>query len=751
MTRYNGCGCGGHSHGGCNPCTSHNEIQQAVNDALALEKENLEQYENNAAQSATDAAKEAAKAAESASAAAQSQTNAETAASTATQAASSVTDTAVVLEETANSIKNAQAALDDKLSALQTKPVYFEVTTPGNTLTLSNSDKVFNVRSLYVASGRQDIGYGFEYDKATGVITLAEPITGDQIAETEEGFILVTVICDLISSDDPTSIETVLGSTQGASVVYTTDGSSVQGKLDSEAARLTSLESSVANLSADDIKIGNTTLANTVEHSLFEFMTQADIELITSSTGTEVNVDYAIKAAVAAGLMSIRVPWVIGVYTSGIDLATLPLGFVLWANSARRPYTVASSSSFNGTGVTWRTAVGALAPFISTGRHVFRGINFDGRDGTTQLLYSTNSSTQFNGSRFEGCGIYRFAIGLGWSNYTGTLFAFRCSISGNGDGVRNLIDSSVVDCVINANTRGIALLTGANNNNFADNRIEWNNLYNVYIYNAIQNVISGDLIDRSGSAGVVVSGAGSLVLSNLVLRRSGATVTLGDNYSTHIHLIDNGEIIVNGVRTGTGANDDGTGLVSPAFGISYSGSGTPKVTIVGSDMSGFVTQAENVKLTPSALIMGNRGINNRVTTGSSQIQFLRDCIAMKQATLEGSVGATSVFTLDIPVDDYSGPIQYGAYLERQLKIECRLSTASQDILKIPLIFRYEGSHTVAPWTSQIAATSTRIGVDSSATGVIVTYALTTDGKTLTVTLTSVDGIERKSRVTLLPS
>lgn len=168
MTRYNGCGCGGHNHGGCNPCTSHNEIQQAVNDALALEKENLEQYENNAAQSATDAAKEAAKAAESASAAAQSQTNAETAAGTATQAASSVTDTAAVLEETANSIKNAQAALDDKLSALQTKPVYFEVTTPGNTLTLSNSDKVFNVRSLYVASARQDIGYGFEYDKATG-------------------------------------------------------------------------------------------------------------------------------------------------------------------------------------------------------------------------------------------------------------------------------------------------------------------------------------------------------------------------------------------------------------------------------------------------------------------------------------------------------------------------------------------------------------------------------------------------------
>lgn len=228
MSHYNGCGCGG----GCNSCTSHNEIQQAVNDALAFEKENLEQYETNAAQSATDAAKEAAKAAESASAAAQSQTNAETAASTATQAASSVTNTAVVLEETAERIEQAQDLLEEQISAIQTKPVYFEVSTPTSSLVLPETETVFNVRSIYIASARQDVGYGFTFDKATRTITLADEITADDIAEVEEGFILVTAICDVYSSDDPTSFPIILASDAGASNVGTSSGKTVQEMLD---------------------------------------------------------------------------------------------------------------------------------------------------------------------------------------------------------------------------------------------------------------------------------------------------------------------------------------------------------------------------------------------------------------------------------------------------------------------------------------------------------------------------------------
>lgn len=231
MSHYNGCGCGGHMHNSCNSCTSHNEIQQAVNDALAFEKENLEQYENNAAQSASDAAKEAAKAAESASAAAQSQANAETAAGTATQAASSVTDTAVVLEETAERIEQAQDLLEEQISALQTKPVYFEVNSPTSSLVLPETETVFNVRSIYVASARQDVGYGFTFDKATRTITLTDAITAEDLDGVDEGFILVTAICDVYSSDDPTSFPIILASNAGASNVGTLQGTSLQNFL----------------------------------------------------------------------------------------------------------------------------------------------------------------------------------------------------------------------------------------------------------------------------------------------------------------------------------------------------------------------------------------------------------------------------------------------------------------------------------------------------------------------------------------
>ena len=277
MSHYNGCGCGGHTHNSCNSCTSHNEIQQAVNDALAFEKENLEQYQNNAAQSATDAAEEAAKAAESASAAAQSQTNAETAAGTATQAASSVTNTAIVLEETAERLEQAQDLLEEQISALQTKPVYFEVSTPTSSLVLPETETVFNVRSIYVASVRQALGYGFTFDKETRTVTLAKEITADQIAETEEGYILVEVICDVYSSDDPTSFPLILASNAGATNVGTSTGDTVE-------TRLTTLDSQVdptlrQNLASGEEGMGGDLVAyksRTVSQRLSDKVTLTD-------------------------------------------------------------------------------------------------------------------------------------------------------------------------------------------------------------------------------------------------------------------------------------------------------------------------------------------------------------------------------------------------------------------------------------------------------------------------------------------
>ena len=221
-------GCGG----ACDPGSSNTAIKQAVNDALAAEKVTLEGYVTEASNSATEAGDSAADAASSASAAAQSQANAETAANTATQAATSVTNTAVVLEETAERIEQAQDLIEEQISALQTKPVYFEVSTPTSSLVLPETESVFNVRSIYVASSRQAVGYGFTFDKETLTVTLAEGITADQIAETEEGYILVEVICDIYSSDDPTTFPIILASNNGANQIGTESGSTVQTELD---------------------------------------------------------------------------------------------------------------------------------------------------------------------------------------------------------------------------------------------------------------------------------------------------------------------------------------------------------------------------------------------------------------------------------------------------------------------------------------------------------------------------------------
>ena len=232
MTRYNGCGCGEHVHSGCNPCTSHNEIQQAVNDALALEKENLEQYETNAAQSADDASKEAAKAAESASAAAQSQTNAETAAGTAVAASKVVTDTAVILEETAEAIKSMGEDLGNQIASIQTLRYRLVITEPTTTIVLPESLSIFNVRTIDIQGITMDVDEHFSFDKASRTVTLFEPITAEEIAEASSEGIFVVIVCDVYNTDDPTGFPLTVATDKGATLIGTSTGNTLQEELD---------------------------------------------------------------------------------------------------------------------------------------------------------------------------------------------------------------------------------------------------------------------------------------------------------------------------------------------------------------------------------------------------------------------------------------------------------------------------------------------------------------------------------------
>ncbi|EHH4544605.1 TPA: hypothetical protein IP616_004460, partial [Escherichia coli] len=393
-------------------------------------------------------------------------------------------------------------------------------------------------------------------------------------------------------------------------------------------------------------------LARIIRSSIFEYLTEADQQALLTIPGVNVIADYALKKAIADGVMVLDIPWNVGALNFGLDPAMLPLGFQFIGWGCRRPYTIDDDNSFLNCGVVIRVAAGASFPFYSTGRHVFRDIVFDGRDKTTYLFYSPNTATQFNGTRLEGCGFYRFAIGIGWASggtarYIGTMKAYFCSISGNGDGVRNLIDSMMFGCTINANDRGVALTGGANNNFFGGCRNEWNTGDNWYAYQSVENQIFGQLCDRAGRGGVVAGAKSSWILNGVNVRRSGANQPVGNDYSANFIIIDDGKIELSGVRTGVGANDSGDGgTISPSYNVSALGSGGGTLQVSGSDMTGFVTSAINQKATTlNKSITGNLGMDDDVNIGMTQVVKGRRIIGSQSSgTLAGSAGATLSLT-----------------------------------------------------------------------------------------------------------
>ena len=494
-------------------------------------------------------------------------------------------------------------------------------------------------------------------------------------------------------------------------------------------------------------------LARIIRSSIFEYLTEADQQALLTIPGVNVIADYALKKAIADGVMVLDIPWNVGALNFGLDPAMLPLGFQFIGWGCRRPYTIDDDNSFLNCGVVIRVAAGASFPFYSTGRHVFRDIVFDGRDKTTYLFYSPNTATQFNGTRLEGCGFYRFAIGIGWASggaarYIGTMKAYFCSISGNGDGVRNLIDSMMFGCTINANDRGVALTGGANNNFFGGCRNEWNTGDNWYAYQSVENQIFGELCDRAGRGGVVAGAKSSWILNGVNVLRSGANQPVGNDYSANFIIIDDGKIELSGVRTGVGANDRGDGgTISPSYNVSALGSGRGTLQVSGSDMTGFVTSAINQKATTlNKSITGNLGMDDDVNIGMTQVVKGRRIIGSQSSgTLAGSAGATLSLTKTNIFQN-----SFDTYITRSILIECRIGSQSfGDDIKIPVRFRRENLYYLDILTSGIVASSARIGL--SGTGVTVSLSINSSTGLVTVQLTNVDGLERTVNVSMLPS
>ncbi|MCA5073180.1 phage tail protein, partial [Klebsiella pneumoniae] len=95
-------------------------------------------------------------------------------------------------------------------------------------------------------------------------------------------------------------------------------------------------------------------LARIIRSSIFEYLTEADQQALLTTPGVNVIADYALKDAVADGVMVLDIPWNVGALNFGLDPATLPLGFQFIGWGCRRPYTIDDDNSFLNCGVVIR-------------------------------------------------------------------------------------------------------------------------------------------------------------------------------------------------------------------------------------------------------------------------------------------------------------------------------------------------------------------------------------------------------------
>lgn len=219
------CGCGGSSDCtcDCNECAPVNCIEQAIRDALATLQEQLEALVKRAEDAAKTSEDAAAASAASAAEAKDYRDAAELAATTATDALKTITDVAVSLEATAKKLQEIADELATAIAGIAVVTWYYTAVSEGQTVIPVPDDKnALAVQCIYIEGARQEPGRGFVFDKTAKTITLAEGIP----LGLEISIILGTY------SDNPTDFPQTLASNNGASLIGSTSGQTIQQELD---------------------------------------------------------------------------------------------------------------------------------------------------------------------------------------------------------------------------------------------------------------------------------------------------------------------------------------------------------------------------------------------------------------------------------------------------------------------------------------------------------------------------------------
>jgi hypothetical protein len=279
---------------------------------------------------------------------------------------------------------------------------------------------------------------------------------------------------------------------------------------------------------------------------------------------------------------------------------------------------------------------GAFLDFDSCPGSSLYGITLNGVDRSSGVYGISCDTHSLNLSQVL---IREFNRGISGPVSSSTMVAVkitRCVV-----GVRNSVDTRWIGChIIGCDSFGWQFQAGSNDNHLIGCKSDWNG-DGVYTTTASNLVIVGCVFDRNNRYGIRIGGGTNISIGPNVYRRNGRG-GLGANESGHI-CIENGasNFSIVGGTTRTGADDDGTGLVSPESGIILGNCSVG--TITGFDASGVVGEPINriggttqtdvniINCQPSAQT------NTVILGGSSS--------AVRSSTSNVSNGATGNFTV----------------------------------------------------------------------------------------------------------
>lgn len=218
----------------CGECEPWNCLEQQINDALATKEEQLQGYVDEAKDAAAEPKASAEASAQSAAESKEFRDEAETAASTAVAAEGVVLGVANTLQDTADKLEQIADELNTAIAGISVSSWFYTTVSENQTVIPVPANKnAVDVQSIYIEGARQSPFRGFEFDKTAMIITLAEPLPLG---------LEIEIILGTYNSDNPNDFTYTLASNNGASLVGTASGQTVQQNLNSVDADLIKLK-----------------------------------------------------------------------------------------------------------------------------------------------------------------------------------------------------------------------------------------------------------------------------------------------------------------------------------------------------------------------------------------------------------------------------------------------------------------------------------------------------------------------------